>query len=554
MTASIAFATEELYPFGPGGIGRLVHHLVFQALRERTSNVHLFVGSSLGLSQERVQAVFGPRVTASTFEGAALDPLARSLALAEQVTSHCDRHEPFEWIELPDFRGLGFATLHQAATRGLRGSPRLAVRIHGPNSVVSWHEDQPIDATRAAEFDLERSSLLLADQVIAPLGAVRDAVADFFRFDDAWRERVRLSLPPRTAGQAAPSPAQAVSRIIFPTKAQGIKRPDLFVSGVTELLRRRPRWAGQVALAAHRNPEIEASLFHAMSREVRARFEWVSWNDAERARHFAGQVVVIPSDFETLSLAAWEAAEVGARVVASTRCPAFAEGSRWTAWPGFHGFDGTVSGLAGALERALDSAAPPPLSVPPSPLWKAEPAPSSARAVSVSPEEIAIVGGGLEDWTRQLGEITTPWVLLLRAADEVEAEAFRRAAATALSRRSAAAVVSAAAVGLGSPTQAWASTRPPSGAIVASTELARQVISPTSGRRALLAVASQLGLECLYLFVPSRAPASDEERFPPLTLDAHPLAVRAQRDGEPPLRKRVLKSARDNLKRLLRRR
>lgn len=66
--APIAFATEELFPFGPGGIGRLVHHLVFQALAERSSGVHLFVPSTLGASDESVKAIFGPRVSASSWE------------------------------------------------------------------------------------------------------------------------------------------------------------------------------------------------------------------------------------------------------------------------------------------------------------------------------------------------------------------------------------------------------------------------------------------------------------------------------------------------------
>jgi hypothetical protein len=548
--ARVAFATEELHPFGAGGIGRLVHHLVHQGL-EAGASVHLFLASTLQVSDAQLAEVFGPGVTASRFEAHDDQPLVKSLALAAHVAEFCARHEPFEWIELPDFRGLGFATLHRAACEGLVGSPQLHVRIHGPNSVIAWHEEQRIDAVRALEFDLERSSLLLADTVFAPMAPVRDAVADFFHLDARWRERVRLALPPRSDRVTSPSPAAPPrTQIVFPTPAQGIKRPDLFIEGVTRLMQKRPHWRGKAILAAHRSPEIEASLLQTVPTELRTRFEWASWNEEERARNFAGQIVVVPSDFETLSLAAWEAATAGAQLVASTQCPAFADGSPWTKWSGFHGFAGGPSAVAGALERALDAAESSALNAEASPFPRATSLVTGVRLVSSS--EITTVVGDRDEWTEQLSRVTTPWVLLLRAPNELDSETFCSAAARALSRRPQAELVSAAGTRLGSPTQAWASMRPPAGPVVAKTELARKVISTRHGRRALVATAAQLGLECLSLFVPVRELPSDDERFPPATLDVHPFAVRAQRDGALPLRQQLLERARTSLSRQLR--
>lgn len=546
----VAFATEELYPFGPGGIGRLVHHLVFQALAERTGDVHLFVPAALGASDARVKAIFGPRVSASSFEAASGSAFARSEALAAHVFEHCAAREPFEWLELPDFRGLGFVTLHRAATQGLRGAPELRVRVHGPNSIITWHEQLRVDRERAAEFDLERSSLLLADTVLAPLAAVRDCVATFFRLSERWRSRVRVSLPPRGA---APPPGDApqgpVRRVVFPTKVQGIKRPDLFVSGMTRLLQRRPEWQGQVVLAAHRDPRQEEALLHAVPAELRGRFEWAQWDEATRARQFAGQVVVIPSDFETLNLAAWEAAALRARVVASTRCPAFMPPGPWSGWPGFFGFDGTAEGLAEAVGRALDAPTPPGLDAPPSALLPGEARASSPR--TVSPSEIAVLSGGLEEWTRQLGVVSAPFVLLLSSPEETAVDRFKEAAAAALARRSAAVLVAAAGEQVCSPTQAFQRSPLPSGPVVVTTELAREVISPRHGRRSLVAIASQRGLECLFHLVPTRAVGADAEDFPPVGVDVHPLAARVQRDSQPSLKTQLLERARVRLGGLL---
>lgn len=536
---AVAFAAEELFPFGPGGIGRLVHHLVRQALAEGIPRVHLFLPASLGARTAEVQALFGPAVTASTFDASAPGALARSHALARHVAAHCAAHDAYDWIELPDFRGLGFATLQLGATVGLRHEPALRVRVHGPNTLIAWHEQERLDDERATQFELERQALTLADLVIAPSVPVRDAVATFFRLGEGWRRRVTIALPPRGSAPDETRTPPAGQDVIFPTKFQRIKRPDLFVAGASALMRRRPAWRGRAILAAHRNEGVEAPLFRELPAAQRARFEWAPWSAAERAEHFAGQVVVVPSDFETLSLAAWEAAAVGARVVGSTRCPAFMEGSPWAAWPGFHGFDGTLEGLVAALERALDAPVPGPLSAPAGPL----PRPTAAKAASpgrwVEPRDVAVAFGDLEAWSRAVAQAEAPWILLARHAEEVAVAPFVEAAARALSRRPRASVITTADA-LASMSRAWAA--PPQGApVVAPTELARRIISPSCGRRGLLATALQLELECLGLFTEARP--GDVEPFPPLYLDAHPFALRLQRDLAPPLKQQVLERA-----------
>jgi hypothetical protein len=76
---------------------------------------------------------------------------------------------------------------------------------------------------------------------------------------------------------------------------------------------------------------------------------------------------------------------------------------------------------------------------------------------------------------------------------------------------------------------------------VVKTALAVSVLSPREGRRAVLARALQLDLECISLFIPTRSNGLDDERFPPLSLDAHPMVLLAR---QPSLRSQLLDAAR----------
>lgn len=58
----VAFATEELFPFGPGGIGRLVHHLTRQALAARTFSLKKRLIYDLHLSENEIRVLWAWRL------------------------------------------------------------------------------------------------------------------------------------------------------------------------------------------------------------------------------------------------------------------------------------------------------------------------------------------------------------------------------------------------------------------------------------------------------------------------------------------------------------
>src|SRR5690606_1578416 len=74
---------------------------------------------------------------------------------------------------------------------------------------------------------------------------------------------------------------------------------------------------------------------------------------AEREAHLARSIVVVPSDYESLCLFAFEACRMGCSVILNGRCPAFGETSRWRDEENCLLFDGSVEDRAAAMEKAL---------------------------------------------------------------------------------------------------------------------------------------------------------------------------------------------------------
>lgn len=379
----IAFITEELYPFGPGGIGRLVHHLVQASLAADPAIEIALLVSGAPPPAERVRAVFGPRVNVHGFSGAPVSGAAcaahaAGLAARDLLAELERAHDRFDVIEFHDFHGLAFPSL-QAKRLGLAlRDSWIRVRVHGPASLIGWLEGEPVTPEALAVFELERSSLAQADEVIAPAGPVMNALADFMWLAPSWRDAARVEFPPVVwppPSRVPAAPAANPRDLVFPTKLQRIKRPDLFVRAAVGVMRANRTWTGRARLLVPLGQSpLEAELRALVPGDLADRVVFESAGDAERQRAFRGHVVVVPSDFETSSLAAWEAATSGALLVVDARCPAFAAGTPLAKWAGCHRFDGGAPELAAAMARALEAEPVEPPTVAPSVRWSPEPA------------------------------------------------------------------------------------------------------------------------------------------------------------------------------------
>ncbi len=365
--------TSELYPFTAGGIGRLTHDLIRDSQRRGAPVAfHLLLPSFSELEPRAVSAELGGDVAvhrALSLDsrehrerwGRAYPPRAAftdtphhadSLELMLALKHLVRQGQRLDVVEFCDFQGGAFCTLQEKRLGLAFSSTRVAVRLHTTDGLLRSFEGQVQTRESLGTHELERSALLEADLVVAHLPAIVDVNEAFYGFERSWREKVKVGLPP--VGGAPSAGALRGDDVAFLTKLQQIKRPDLFVRGVATFIATHPAYSGNAVFACQPG---SAELTEAIRRLVppsqlhRFRFE----GPQARERLMREAVVVIPSDYESLNLTAYETAQLGGRLVLNQRCPAFGDRTPFVHGANCVKFDGTPEGLAAGLEQMFGS-------------------------------------------------------------------------------------------------------------------------------------------------------------------------------------------------------
>ncbi len=370
----VCLVTDELFPFTEGGIGRIVYNLIEDSLRrEAPVELHLLLPSFAPMKAEDVEAHFDRKVTVHVAverplweqgfdEGGVYPPPgaftdtvwhAHSMELMLHLRRLAAKGVHFDVIEFPDYRGLSFCTSQEKLLGGAFLQTEVAVRLHSTAGILAPYERTLPSRDQFGQFELERKALYDADRVIAHIPGIAELNRDFYGFAEAWLEKVVEEFPPVTKKpEQAHAPFNGEPDLLFVTKLQSVKRPDLFVRGVSMFMRRCPQYGGRAVFACHAPDESYlASIKAHVPADLRGRFVFAGATQDREARMARG-IVVIPSDFESLNLTAYEAAAVGARLVLNGCCPAFAPGTPFVDGLNCHTFDGSVEGLAEALEKA----------------------------------------------------------------------------------------------------------------------------------------------------------------------------------------------------------
>lgn len=366
----IVFVTTELFPFTGGGIGRLSYNIL-KTMPDEERQRTVVIMTSGTFSQAAFQELFpGARLLelesfdfsacrrdlawAATGPGGWLATSVKLLIMLQDLL----REEPIAYVEFPDWSGFGFATIQQKRLTGFLAGATIAVRVHSTEAVLVLHESRLLSQADLIRFDLERLSLKDCDLIVAHLAPVAETTRRLFGIDkDSWQRRLVVAHPPVTLNKQStvtetvfPNQAQ---RIVFSSKLQEIKRPEVFVRGAAQFLAANPSFRGTVnfACAVSKNAYTKAVL-DVVPPLLRARFVIPDkLSNEERDAVVAGGIVVFATAFESYCLAAYEAAELGAVVVANHRNPAFGPGTPWRDGENCITFDGSVEGLAAALQR-----------------------------------------------------------------------------------------------------------------------------------------------------------------------------------------------------------
>ncbi|CCD38274.1 glycosyl transferase [Candidatus Paraburkholderia kirkii UZHbot1] len=378
MPGLTVFVTRELFPFTPGGIGRVLANMLDAARAaggETQGAAVVFLGRPIDASgfAERFPGVLLVDASPSTYlerdEGFRYAP-------ADQYTTHAmhadsvramqalkrleREHGPLRYVEFPDWGAVAFATLQEKRLGLAFEGATMAVRLHTSDSMLSATESKPVDRASLALYDLERKALADCDLVIGQVSATAQAMQTFFDFhDDEWLPRLVIDAPPVVLdhGECAPSSIapDADTPIVFSSKIQRIKRPDVFVRGCSDFLRRHPEYRGKVHLMAMAPDALyRDEIARLVPADLANRF--VFQGDADSAaRHelIPRSVCVFPNTFESFCLAAYEASLSGALCIVNRANPAFADASPWADGENCVKFDGTPAGLSHALSRAF---------------------------------------------------------------------------------------------------------------------------------------------------------------------------------------------------------
>lgn len=375
----------------PGGIGRLMYNF---AQRNRNENypvdLHLLLAhdtASGGADQQLIEGAFADLATIHYAPapwnlrselGALLarsilgtlsyeDLYAQSMAYAEKLLEiEKQSGLVFDLVEFPDFKGWG--TVPMAMKKAAMGFSHTAfsVRLHSTQSILYHFErytHQP-GPWLAYQFEMEKQGLENADIVIGHIPAVAEYNKNHFGITADWEERLVIEFPPILLDDQTDSLLVADQDrredsehpdFIFSSRLQQFKRPDLFVLAAVSFLSRNKDYGGSFRLVSygwdrHYIDHLLALIPYSLSDKI------LIIEDAtpeQRLDFLRSAIAVIPSDYESLCLFAFETAIMKSKVILNANCMAFGDHERWRDGENCLLFDGSASGLADVMEKAI---------------------------------------------------------------------------------------------------------------------------------------------------------------------------------------------------------
>ncbi len=430
MANTVCLVTNELFPIEKGGIGRLMYNFATtNAQRDSRVDFHLLLSPNLRSHADAIEAAYQGLATVHYCKDSldALGGLGRLMA-SFQGKDALDGHmttslryyaglldaqkalgRDFDIVEFPDFGGWAAASIAAKKAGVTFADTAIAVRLHSTFTLIADHEpfSHPPSEWMAGISDLERQSLRDADVIVAHLSSIAELNASRFAFGKEWLQKVRVETPPivlapderDSVAEADQVPAlrKVAKNFLFSARLQPFKRPDLFIRAAVCFLDRTAHTDSTFFISSY---GWDADYIDWLHRLVPPRWKnsilfLEDLTQRERADLLRDCIVVVPSDFESFCLLAYEARALGSKVILNRRCIGFgAEPAKWREGEDCLFFEGDFISLSETMERALKwEPAPFTLPRPTTPYWesaiedlgcrKAPPAPPLSMAYVV---------------------------------------------------------------------------------------------------------------------------------------------------------------------------
>ena len=369
----LAFVTMEFYPLTMGEIGRVIHNmLVAMSSSDRARTVVILVGEALDLGLAK--AVF-PEVRFEALEDVAevedsdryppknayrhtTEWHWRSVCVLRKLLKMEQEGLAFDYVEFPDYGGLGFAATQEKLFAAAFSQATLAVRLYGTEGLALSAEGHSTDKNSLMLYDIERKALRDCDIVISPLTPVADHYRSFYRFQlSEWTHRTVLHsfpVPIYNIGVAKSCVVSPDMPLLFLANLQRAKSPDVFVRACVGFMRLCLEYAGEVHfLSQDEDPEIDVFVRKLIPSDLAHRFKFYDSPvpKSQREQLISQGVSVFSSRCESFCVGAYEASLLGGAVLLNAVNPAFGELTPWRDAANCIKFDGTVESLVGALQR-----------------------------------------------------------------------------------------------------------------------------------------------------------------------------------------------------------
>lgn len=387
----VCLVTNELYPLSPGGIGRLMYNFAQQNKSDGFAvDLHILLAAdTVSTADDRLDVEHAFSDLASIHYAPVSDHLSSSLGVllseqAEDVLSYeglyaqslayaqklleLEREQElvFDIVEFPDFKGWGTVSMAMKKCGMGFAKTLFSVRLHSTQGILYHFEryaHKP-GSWLAYQFELERQGLEFADMVIGHIPAVAEFNKRHYGMSESWAGRLHLEFPPillenqtdfLVSANVEHEPDHEHPDFIFSSRLQQFKRPDLFILAAINFLSRNKEYPGLFRLVSYgwdRNyiDHLHDLIPHSLSSQIQI-IEDASLE--QRSEYLKNAIVVIPSDYESLCLFAFETAMMESKVILNKKCQAFGDHARWKHEDNCLLFDGSVSDLTAVMERAI---------------------------------------------------------------------------------------------------------------------------------------------------------------------------------------------------------
>lgn len=363
----ICFALNEIAPLTPGGAGMLISRLTWELLHKQIEVILLLDVDKRIYSdfEANEHSVYPNNHLLKTYH---LDSLCKTIPYrrSDFISRYLWESYRYHWglrqiekadhpdvVEFVDYCGPAYYSLCSKIFGIDHQEPQIAVRIHGPISLIDQHSaGKPLDFDRYSIYALERQSIKLADYILYPSGPIFEKISSDFQ-------------PLRGIAYCSPPPAQRSFEIISKNPTANLalfygrlyreKGAEKFIKAAVKMLETTESTLSFYLVGAD-SEQPSGTHYSSYGDYLRGlvpdrlshRFKFTGHLDHQQIKDILPDVkfAAFPSSFETFGYAVQEIYQSGTPIIVSS-IPAFQD--EFTGFPDVVFFDGSVDDLSAKM-------------------------------------------------------------------------------------------------------------------------------------------------------------------------------------------------------------